>query len=52
MTVVENFVVSGCEWTVINTGGGNDDPVRRVLMEGLWQARRLDHDSRREVEQP
>src|SRR3989338_4734521 len=52
MSVVENFVVSGCEWTVMDTGSGNDHLVRRVLMEGLWQASRLDHNGRGEVKQP
>jgi hypothetical protein len=52
MTVVENFVVSGSEWTVMNTGSGNDNLVRRVPMEGLWQTSRLDHDSRGEIKQP
>ncbi len=36
----------------MNTGGGNDNLVCRVLMERLWQASRLDHDSRGEVKQP
>jgi hypothetical protein len=51
MNVVENFVVSGCEWAVMDASGGNDQLVRRVLMERLWQARRLDRDSRRELKQ-
>jgi len=46
MSVVENFVVSGCEWAVMDTGGGNDHLVRRILMKGLGQSGRLDHDSR------
>jgi hypothetical protein len=51
MSVIENFVVSGCQWTVMHTGSGNDHLISRVFMEGLWQASRLDHDGRGEVKQ-
>jgi hypothetical protein len=51
MSVVENFVVSGRDWTVMDTGRGDDHLVRRILMERLWQASRLDHDCRGSVKQ-
>ena len=51
MIVVENFVVSGCELTVMNAGGGYNHLVRRILMKWLWQASRRDHNCRGEIEQ-